>query len=91
MSNPIDLKPVFTFLDALQHNNNRNWFEQNRAKYELARTQFETLVDELILEYSSVEDLHGVRAKDCVMRIYRDVRFSKDCQQTQSVFPIGYP
>ncbi len=67
-----------TFLDSLKRNNNRDWFEQNRTKYELARTQFETLVDELILEYSRVEDLHGVRAKDCVMRIFRDVRFSKD-------------
>jgi uncharacterized protein (TIGR02453 family) len=71
-----------TFLNSLKHNNNREWFEQNRAKYEAAKTQFEMLVDELILEYSSIEYMHGVRAKDCVMRIFRDVRFSKDCPQT---------
>jgi uncharacterized protein (TIGR02453 family) len=77
-TNLIDLKPVLVFLSSLQKNNNREWFEQNRAKYETAKNQFEMLVDELILDYNSVEDLRGVTAKDCVMRIYRDVRFSKD-------------
>lgn len=77
MSDPIDLKTVFVFLNSLSKNNNREWFEQNRAKYEAAKSQFEMLVDELILEYSTVEDMHGVRAKDCVMRIFRDVRFCK--------------
>lgn len=78
MSDPIDLKPVLVFLSILQKNNNREWFEQNRSKYETAKLQFEMLVDELILEYNDVEDMRGVRAKDCVMRIFRDVRFSKD-------------
>jgi uncharacterized protein (TIGR02453 family) len=78
MTNSIDLKAVWGVLNNLKAHNNREWFEQNRAQYEHAKLQFETLVDELILEYGSIEDLHGVRAKDCVMRIFRDVRFSKD-------------
>ncbi len=78
MTNPIDLKSVLDFLSNLKQHNNREWFEQNRAKYEYAKSQFEMLVDELILDYSPIEDLRGVTAKDCVMRIFRDVRFSKD-------------
>ena len=78
MTTTIDLKPIFVFLSSLKRHNNREWFEQNRAKYEAAKTQFEVLVDELILEYNGIEDLRGVTAKDCVMRIFRDVRFSKD-------------
>jgi uncharacterized protein (TIGR02453 family) len=73
-----DLKPVLTFLSSLQKNNNRPWFEKNRPAYEQAKGLFEDFVDELILGLGAVEDMKGVTAKDCVMRIYRDIRFSKD-------------
>jgi uncharacterized protein (TIGR02453 family) len=73
-----DLKPVLTFLSSLQKNNNKAWFEQNRPAYEKAKGEFEDLVDELILGLGAIEDMKGVAAKDCVMRIYRDIRFSKD-------------
>ena len=76
--NNIDLKPVFDFLSGLKGHNNKPWFEENRAAYELARARFESLVDQLIREYGGIEDLGGITAKDCVMRIYRDTRFSKD-------------
>ena len=74
----IDLKPVFDFLNGLKGHNNKAWFEEHRAAYEIARGNFEAFVDQLIGEYGKTEDLGGITAKDCVMRIYRDVRFSKD-------------
>ena len=73
-----DLKPVLTFLSGLQKNNNKPWFEQHRSAYEKARGEFEALVDELILGLGAIDDMHGIAAKDCIMRIYRDLRFSKD-------------
>jgi uncharacterized protein (TIGR02453 family) len=76
--NNIDLKPTFDFLSDLKQHNNKPWFEQNRAAYELAKARFESFVDELILAYGGIEDFGGITAKDCVMRIYRDTRFSKD-------------
>lgn len=76
--NDIDLKPMFEFLSDLKQHNNKPWFEQHRAEYELARARFENFVDELILAYGGMEDFAGITAKDCVMRIYRDTRFSKD-------------
>ena len=78
MNNAIDLKPVLDFLSQLEDNNDRTWFEQNRALYENAKQQFEQLVDQVIVELRAIEDLGDLTAKDCVMRIYRDVRFSKD-------------
>ena len=76
--NQVDLKPMFDFLSDLEQHNNKPWFEQHRADYELARARFESFVDELILAYGGMEDFGGTTAKDCVMRIYRDTRFSKD-------------
>jgi uncharacterized protein (TIGR02453 family) len=74
----IDLKPVLDFLSGLKQNNNKAWFEEHRAAYDTARTHFENFVDQLISEYGRIEDLGGITARDCIMRIYRDVRFSKD-------------
>ncbi len=76
--NKVDLKPTFVFLNNLKQHNNKAWFDANRADYEVAKAGFENLVDQLIGEYGKTEDLGGITAKDCVMRIYRDVRFSKD-------------
>jgi uncharacterized protein (TIGR02453 family) len=78
MSPDSDLKPVLTFLSNLQKNNNRPWFEKNRAAYEQAKGVFEHFVDEVIFGLGAIDDMRGVTAKDCVMRIYRDIRFSKD-------------
>jgi uncharacterized protein (TIGR02453 family) len=76
--NKTDLAPVFDFLSGLKEHNNKSWFEENRAAYELARECFESFVDQVIHEYGKYEDLGGITARDCVMRIYRDIRFSKD-------------
>ena len=73
-----DLKPMLTFLAQLRDHNNREWFEQHRAEYEDAKSRFENLVEQLIAGLAPVDDLAGLQAKDCVMRIFRDVRFSKD-------------
>ncbi len=78
MNDRIDLKPVLEFLSGLQKNNNKPWFEEHRSAYENAKGLFEDFVDQLIFGLGSIEDLKGVTAKDCVMRIYRDIRFSKD-------------
>jgi len=74
----VDLQPVFDFLSRLKQHNHKSWFEEHRTDYELARTHFESFVDELIGVYGQIEDLGGITAKDSVMRIYRDTRFSKD-------------
>jgi len=76
--NDMDLRPVLDFLSDLKEHNNKTWFEEHRAAYDTARMHFENFVDQLIGEYGKTEDLGGITAKDCIMRIYRDTRFSKD-------------
>jgi uncharacterized protein (TIGR02453 family) len=73
-----NLESVLTFLSDLATNNNRPWFEKHKGPYSKARAVFEGLVDELIHRLSAYEDLSGVTAEASIMRIYRDVRFSKD-------------
>ncbi len=78
MSPNADLKPVMAFLSKLARNNDRTWFEAHRPDYDEARLLFMSFVQELIDGLDRFEDMRGVTPKDCVMRIYRDVRFSKD-------------
>jgi len=78
MTPATDLRPTLRFLKLLRQHNNREWFEKHREDYEDAKARFEGLVDEIIAGLSPVDDLAGLHAKDCVMRIFRDVRFSKD-------------
>jgi uncharacterized protein (TIGR02453 family) len=67
------------FLKGLKKNNNRDWFERNRAAYEEARADFENFIQSLItIHGKSDPDLQPLIAKKCIFRINRDVRFSKD-------------
>jgi uncharacterized protein (TIGR02453 family) len=73
-----DHTSVIEFLADLSFNNNRTWFEEHKGSYEKARDAFVGLVNELIGRLSLYEDMSGVTPKNSIMRIYRDVRFSKD-------------
>ncbi len=67
-------KENFEFLKALAANNNREWFEANKATFEIYKNEFKLL-------HASIESLmntHDQVAGGKVYRIYRDVRFSKD-------------
>ncbi len=67
------------FLEALRKNNNREWFEKNRSQYEAATSDFREFVRKTIAELGKMnKTLAALEPKDCIFRIYRDVRFSKD-------------
>lgn len=70
---------VIPFLLDLSKNNNKDWFTANKDRYQQAFTEFKDFIDQLILHLAITDpSLNGLAAKDCVYRIYRDVRFSKD-------------
>ena len=72
-------KKTFTFLKELKQNNNRDWFLENKPRYEEAKKEFEVFIDALILEIAKFDpSIAHHKGKDCIFRIYRDVRFSKD-------------
>ena len=78
MQAQLDLRPVLTFVRGLKRNNNRPWFEAHRPAFQEARLCFEEYVSSLITELNRTESLGGLTPKDCVFRMNRDLRFSRD-------------
>ena len=75
----MNTKLILQFLKTLQKNNNREWFHANKGKFEVAKTEFEIITATLIQGISKFDKvLTGVEPKQCIYRIYRDVRFGKD-------------
>ncbi|NSL89196.1 DUF2461 domain-containing protein [Chitinophaga solisilvae] len=67
------------FLKSLRLNNNKVWFDEHREAYLTAKTDFENMVQQLIDGMAKQDPaMAGLQLKDCVFRIYKDVRFSKD-------------
>ena len=70
---------IINFLKELNENNNREWFAQNKSRYEKVKSKFDEISRLLISEISIFDnDIKNVDVKDCVFRIYRDIRFSTD-------------
>lgn len=78
MKSSVNLKAVLRFLQDLERNNNKAWFDANRARYEEARADFEDFVQALISEIDKFDSMGMLQAKECIFRINRDMRFSKD-------------
>lgn len=67
------------FLQTLKKNNSKEWFDLNRKQYELAKSDFADLVNSIIHAFGKKDpSIAGLSAKECVFRINRDVRFSKN-------------
>lgn len=67
------------FLSELKHNNNREWFHENKPRYEEAKKEFEGFIDLMINKISNFDNqVAGLLPKNCIFRIYRDIRFSRD-------------
>jgi len=79
------------FLKALKKNNNREWFEKNRPKYENAKQDYLAFVTE-VLEGIKLKDktLEFLEPKQCVFRINRDVRFSKNKDPYKTNFGASF-
>ena len=72
-------KETMTFLENLANNNNKTWFDNHRDEYEAVKHDFEQLVATVLSSMGAIEPaLKELQPKDCIMRIFRDVRFSKD-------------
>jgi uncharacterized protein (TIGR02453 family) len=72
-------KTTIDFLKQLKKNNKKEWFDANKDRYLAAKANVDSFVEDIIKAFSSFDKgLSGLKAKDCVFRIYRDVRFAKD-------------
>lgn len=82
---------TFSFLTDLAANNNREWFTDNKQRYEEARDNVVAFAEEVIKELHQFDKSISLDTdpKKCVMRIYRDIRFSKDKTPYKDNFGIG--
>lgn len=68
---------ILQFLDELSRNNNRQWFNANKERYEYLRKAWLHNIQQLIEQMNAYDpSLQGLDARDCVYRIHRDIRFS---------------
>lgn len=75
----MQFETIISFLEKLKENNNREWFAENRAEYEHFRLQTVHLTEYLLNFIKSFDiGLSSIEPKQCMYRIYRDIRFSKD-------------
>ena len=66
------------FMD-LAANNHKDWFDQNRNRYQTeVKARMEVFVGDLIAALKKDAELGDLKASDCIFRINKDIRFSKD-------------
>lgn len=68
------------FFIELAGNNNKDWFDLNRKRYEdSVKNPFKKFVEHIIKEIAKKDArFKELEAKDCIFRINRDIRFSSD-------------
>jgi len=73
------MKEVLEFLDDLNLNNNREWFNANKKRYESAKDKILFITELFVNEIRKFDnDIPAMDPNDCLFRIYRDIRFSPD-------------
>ena len=74
MDSPVITPAMFQFLNELEENNNRPWFNENKARYQEGHLTMKAFTEVLMNEMSHHDHIERIR----LHRIYRDVRFSKN-------------
>lgn len=83
----MDFSRLTAYLADLAQNNERAWFEAHRSEYQALRDGFTGFVGQVIAAIAEWDE--GVQwkdPKDCIFRIYRDVRFSNNKAPYKTTF-----
>lgn len=67
-------KTLFDFLTDLEQNNNREWFEVNKSRFQKEEEKYKAFGNAILEDLEKVDHIEKMK----VYRIYRDVRFSKN-------------
>jgi uncharacterized protein (TIGR02453 family) len=79
------------FLTGLTANNNKEWFEAQRATYTALRGEFTEFVADVIAQNAAFDpSVAHVDAKDALFRINRDLRFARDKQPYKTTFSAAF-
>lgn len=83
------MKEILDFLRDLENNNNREWFNSNKDRYQHVLQEWNAFCENLIAEIGRFDDdIAPLTVKDCTYRIYRDTRFSKDKSPYKTHFGV---
>ena len=85
-------KKTFDFLQQIAENNNREWFAENKQLYEDAKADLFPFIAILIKELAAIDPQYSAdtEPKKALMRIYRDVRFSKNKDPYKKNYGIAF-
>lgn len=79
------------FMEQLAKNNNKPWFEKHKDEYLAVKEDYEALVTEVVAGLATLDPaFKDVDPKKSIMRIYRDVRFSKDKSPYKTNLGAGF-
>ncbi len=99
----MNTQSILDYLTALSMNNNREWYHANKEAYKNANTEFEALLQALILEIGKFDSsILQNNPKELTFKLVRDTRFSHDKSPYNPAFrahisskgklpvPVGY-
>ena len=69
---------TFEFINQLKENNNREWFTENKKKYQEEHEIMIGFAEEVLSKMKEFDEIETASGKRSLQRIYRDTRFSKD-------------
>jgi uncharacterized protein (TIGR02453 family) len=85
------MRPYLDFLSALSENNHKDWMDANKAWYQSTRARLledaEVLLQEMVVLEPS---LAAFKAKNCLFRQNRDVRFSANKNPYKNNFGVYF-
>lgn len=76
------LKEALGFLDRLEKNNNRDWFNDHKKEFKSIEKNIKSLYNDVFETLKKHDDVDSFK----MFRIYRDVRFSKNKQPYKTHF-----
>ena len=83
------MRDVLNFLTELSLHNDREWFNAHKDWYLRSYATFMEFAQEYVRRLSEIDTtLMGLDAKQCVWRIYRDIRFSHDKRPYKEYFGV---
>ncbi len=68
----------YEYLESLKKNNNKSFFDKHKDRYLQYHEEMIAFADALLFEVKKFDEIDTPSGKKSLMRIYRDVRFSKD-------------
>ena len=78
---------VFDFLRDLQAHNHKEWMDEHRDRYEAAREEVLSLIDQTLEQMADFEPVaRTLTAREAILRINRDIRFSKNKDPYKNYF-----